>query len=64
LPARNSFEVIIQHFDDPESQNVWEHIDRFIDDEMLVVDPAEADRIYLNLKERAIRVAKSNVKQN
>jgi len=31
---------------------------------MLVVEAAEADRIYLNLKERAIRVAKSNVKQN
>ena len=63
MPAKNSFEVIIQHVDDPESQNgYWEHIDRLIDDEMLVVDPAEADRIYLNLKERASRVAKSNQK--
>jgi hypothetical protein len=28
------------------------------------VDPAEADRIYLGLKERAIRTARFNVKQN
>jgi len=51
--------------DNPDSLEDYVDIDdRFIDEDMFGADPAEADRLYLELKGRAIRKLKNEIRQS
>jgi hypothetical protein len=64
LPNEFSYDLTQQNLDDPESLDDFFDIDdRFIDVDMLVADPEEADRIYVELKDRAIRKRKHDIKE-
>ena len=64
LPAGSHYARVVESIDDPESMsNFWDLDDRLIDVDMLVADPVEADRIYLELKERAIRRKRLDAKE-
>ncbi len=64
LPGGFRADVSQQSLDEPESLDDFFDIDdRFIDVDMLVADPAEADRMYMELKERAIRRRKHEIKE-
>lgn len=54
---RMPFNVVIQNLDDPDSlpDDMWELDDRLIDTDMLQLENEEANRVYKDLKSRALR---------
>jgi len=57
--------LTIENEDEFDSSNsaFWDLDDRLIDSDMLVAEPEEADRIYRQLKERAMRRAAISAKE-
>jgi hypothetical protein len=51
------FNVVYQNLDDPDSlpDDMWELDDRLIDTDMLQLENEEANRVYKDLKSRALR---------
>lgn len=67
MPKAHNYELILEEIQNEEtySQNS-SHFDldeRLIDYDMLVAEPAEADRIYLELKERSLRSKRAAAKE-
>ena len=65
LPAGGQYDTTFENEDEFDSSNsaFWDLDDRLIDYDMLVAEPEEADRIYRQLKERAMRRAAVSAKE-
>lgn len=63
LPAARADEAVYETLDDCDSSELmWELDDRLIDYDMLNADTEDADRIYQELKERALRQRRKEIK--
>ena len=58
FPADKQYDCVIENEDEFDTEGGhYELDDRLIDSDMLMAEPEEADRIYIQLKERAMRRA-------
>lgn len=66
LPENIDFNTQQENHENPESVEEgahWDLDDRLIDYDMLVAEPEEADKIYQELKERALRRKRIEAKE-
>lgn len=67
LNPRESYEIVLEEINNEEtyssSSSHFDLDERLIDSDMLMAEAAEADRIYLELKERSLRTKRAAVKE-